>query len=175
MLAGGLSTRMGLNKANLRLRGRSLLSWAKLAPNELGFKVRVIRKDLVARCGPLGGVYTGLRTSDSPWVMFLSCDMPFVGASLLERLSRWSVNGRCAFVEMDSYAGFPFVLSRGSLGLAEEMIAERQYSLQELARRCDGKRLSVPKVESWRMTNVNTPEMWERAKSLALGLEQARK
>ncbi len=167
VLAGGLSTRMGLNKASVRLRGRSLLGWAKLAPKELGFKIRVIGRDLVARCGPLGGVYTALRTTDCSWAVFLSCDMPFVGVGLLERLSLSSRKGSCAFVEADCYAGFPFILSRATLGLVEQMIAERQYSLQELARRSGAERLNVAEAESWRMTNVNTPEMFEVARLLA--------
>lgn len=156
-----------MNKATMRLRGRSLLGWAKWSAKELGLKVRVIDKDLVDRCGPLGGVYTALRTSTYPWVVFLSCDMPFVGKGLLEQLLSGSRNEQCTFMEVDSYAGFPFVLSRGTLVHVEQMIGEGQYSLQDLVGRCGAKMLKVVEEERWRMTNVNTPEMWERARLLA--------
>lgn len=63
ILAGGLSTRMGRDKAGVRLGRRTLLGHVRLAAAETGWPVRVIRKDLVERCGPLGGVLTGMLTS----------------------------------------------------------------------------------------------------------------
>lgn len=54
ILAGGLSARMGRDKARLRLRGRTLLAWVRAAARATGWPVRVIRRDLVPRCGPLG-------------------------------------------------------------------------------------------------------------------------
>ena len=82
ILAGGLSSRLGRDKARVRLGRRTLLAHVRRAAKELGLPVRVIRRDLVPRCGPLGGVFTALKTSRADAELFLACDMPFVSASL---------------------------------------------------------------------------------------------
>ncbi len=164
VLAGGLSTRMGQDKSALRLRGRSLLAWAKTPAMALGLRPRVIRIDLVDRCGPIGGVYTALRTTSCSWVLFLSCDMPFLGIRIVEQLMSASRRRECAFFEMNSYVGFPFVLSRGMLEVTDAMIAAGRYSMQELAVRSGALKFQVPEGDHWRMSNINTPEMLEWAK-----------
>src|SRR5687767_15795429 len=107
ILAGGQSRRMGRDKARLRVGGRTLLGHVRRTAESLGLEVRVIRKDLVSRCGPLGGIYTGLKTSTHEAELFLSCDMPFVTADLLKRVMR----AKCPiFVEHARNAGFPLIL-----------------------------------------------------------------
>ena len=86
ILAGGLSSRMGTDKARLRLGRKTLLGHVRAAARAAGLPLRVIRRDIVPRCGPLGGVYTALRSTRAEAVMFLSCDMPFVTGELLQRL-----------------------------------------------------------------------------------------
>src|SRR5688500_2993407 len=71
ILAGGLSTRMGRAKARLRLGNRTLLGWVRRNAAALGLPVRVIRRDLVRRCGPLGGIYSALKTTKAFAVLFL--------------------------------------------------------------------------------------------------------
>ena len=88
ILAGGLSTRMGRDKANLRIGGRTLLAHIRSTAKALGLPVRVIRCDLVPRCGPLGGIYTALKTTAADAVLFLACDMPCVTETLLQTVLR---------------------------------------------------------------------------------------
>src|SRR6266566_1093085 len=83
ILAGGLSRRMGRDKSRLRLGRRTMLGHIRGEARKLGFPVRVIRRDAVPRCGPLGGVYTALKTTRAHAVVFLACDMPFVSADLI--------------------------------------------------------------------------------------------
>ena len=97
ILAGGLSARMGRDKARLRLRGRTLLAWVRAAARATGWPVRVIRRDLVPRCGPLGGVWTALGRSRAERLVFLSCDMPFVTPELIRAVAQRK--GRGVFVE----------------------------------------------------------------------------
>src|SRR5213594_4238966 len=80
VLAGGSSSRMGRDKTLLRLGQHTLLRHARLAADGLHLPVRVIRRDLLPRCGPLSGIYTGLKTSHAEAELFLACDMPFVSA-----------------------------------------------------------------------------------------------
>src|SRR2546421_738478 len=86
ILAGGLSERMRQDKTRLRLGKRTMLGHIRAEAIRTGLKVRVIRKDRVRRCGPLGGIYTALKTTRADVVLFLACDMPFVSAKLIECL-----------------------------------------------------------------------------------------
>src|SRR6188768_3177380 len=85
ILAGCRSSRMGQNKSRLRLGKRTLLGHVRATAERLRLPVRVIRKDLVPGCGPLGGIHTALKTSRKQVILFLPCDTPFVSLALLEK------------------------------------------------------------------------------------------
>jgi molybdenum cofactor guanylyltransferase len=159
ILAGGLSTRMGRDKARLRLNGKSLLTQVRDAARTLGCPVRVIRRDLVTRCGPMGGVFTALKTSRAKAVLFLACDMPFVSTELLKEItSRITLNRPAVFVTLNGLAGFPFVIRTSALLIVEDQIASGRFSLQELASALDARRLRVIKARQAELRNLNTPE-----------------
>lgn len=83
ILAGGLSTRMGRDKSRIRLGSRTLLGHVRQTAEKTGLRVRVIRRDAVPRCGPMGGIYTALQRSSADCLLFLACDMPFISTELL--------------------------------------------------------------------------------------------
>lgn len=166
ILAGGLSQRMGRDKARLRLGRRTLLGHIRAEAAVLGGPVRVIRRDAVPRCGPLGGVITALRTTRSPAVLLLACDMPFITAALLRRLWRVSRRGtRATFATGGNLAGFPLVLPRSALPQVEALVATGQLSLQQLAAGVDAARLLLSAKSAMQLANVNTPEEWQHAKA----------
>ncbi|MBC8001831.1 MAG: molybdenum cofactor guanylyltransferase [Opitutaceae bacterium] len=167
ILAGGLSSRMGLDKSRLRLGRKTLLGHVRAAALETGWPVRVIRRDLVTRCGPLGGVVTALRTSRARHVMFLACDMPFVPPTLLGRLRRVGQGhegGAC--VILDGLVGFPCILPSSALATVETLLLGKRLSLQGLAATLRSRRLSVRVSEALTLFNVNTPEDWAKARQM---------
>jgi molybdenum cofactor guanylyltransferase len=167
ILAGGLSSRMGQDKAGLRLGGRSLLSHVRKAARQAGLRVRVIRRDLVPDCGPLGGIYTALRTTSAEAVLFLSCDMPFVNAALLEELcSRLTRQLEAVFVVSQRRLGFPCLIRRRALGKVEQLLARRVFALQTLAHQLKAARLRLPPDQATAVFNINTPEDYAAARSL---------
>jgi molybdenum cofactor guanylyltransferase len=99
ILAGGASSRMGADKAHLRLGGRTLVGRAAAAlgavtsgvsvvsskPDAAAFGLPVV-PDLLEGRGALGGLHAALAHANSGWAMILSCDLPFVTAALCERL-----------------------------------------------------------------------------------------
>ena len=100
ILAGGMSSRFGSNKALSRFDGERLIlrlckrvgavtdrmSLITNTPEEYAFLNLDSRKDLVPRCGPIGGIYTALRTAETPLCLCVACDMPFIRPALLEYL-----------------------------------------------------------------------------------------
>jgi molybdopterin-guanine dinucleotide biosynthesis protein A len=167
ILAGGLSSRMGRNKSKLRLGGKTLLAHIRNTAESLHLPVRVIRRDIVRRCGPLGGIYTALKTTSSEAVLFLACDMPLVSVELLERLLRQSRSTHGAVVIWDNNtAGFPLLLNRKTLSTVEKLLAEKRYSLQTLAREVRARKFRPGRLFKSDLLNVNTPADWAELKSI---------
>ena len=98
ILAGGKNSRIGRNKAFIRLpNGQTILQNSinilrdifpeiiivanrKEAYRE--FEVPVV-EDLIKECGPLGGVFTGLCHAASQRHFVTACDMPFISPALI--------------------------------------------------------------------------------------------
>jgi molybdopterin-guanine dinucleotide biosynthesis protein A len=156
ILAGGLSRRMGRDKARLRIGGRSLLAHARGSAMAAGLPVRVIRRDLVPRCGPVGGVFTGLATTNAEAVLFLSCDMPFVPPAALRRLVAAMRRGDRAvfYTRRPGPAGFPFLVKATALGAVAARIMAGRFSLQSLVKALHARLLPLPAGCAW--GNINT-------------------
>lgn len=165
ILAGGLSTRMGRDKAGLCLRGRPLLAWVRATAQATGWPVRVIRRDLVPRCGPLGGVWTAFQRSRAHRLVFLSCDMPFVSPELIRAVGER--RGHAIFTQTAEGAGFPFALERTCLPLVGQALAEKRFALQSFAQRVEARSLRLPRHRQTELHNLNTPADFARANTLA--------
>lgn len=157
---------MGREKSRLRLGGRTLLGHVRLAATSLGLPVRVIRRDLVPRCGPLGGIYTALKTSEAGAELFLACDTPFISATLLRQVvRRFRTSRGASFSTVDGLAGFPFVIEPSALPLIERQLKTKQFSLQALASSLKARLSPVPLKRRFELFNVNTPAEWEEARA----------
>jgi len=98
ILAGGNSTRMGADKAFVRLDGRTLLERVLELARTVTPDVRIVGdpakfatlaavvKDLFPGCGPLGGIHAALRASNQELNLILAVDTPFVSQELLQYL-----------------------------------------------------------------------------------------
>ena len=141
-----------------------MLDQIRTTARATGWPVRVIRRDIVPRCGPLGGVYTALQTTSKKAVMFLACDAPFVSLPVLERLAlKFRAVPKAWFITYQGRAGFPFLLPRRSLAAVAKQLERSEFSLQSLAIEVNGQRAGTPRGQSWQLRNVNTPEDWARA------------
>ena len=101
ILSGGKNSRMGTNKAFLRMDGerlidrtvriyRNLFSEIVLVTNEPLLYLDqdlLIVTDLVRGKGPLMGIYTGLFYATSEYVFVAACDMPFLDEAFIRYLS----------------------------------------------------------------------------------------
>ncbi len=95
ILAGGKSTRMGVDKAFVPLDGRTLLARALELARGLASDVRIVGdvakfgkfgpvvEDIFQNRGPLGGIHAALRASATDLNLILAVDLPFVAAQFL--------------------------------------------------------------------------------------------
>jgi molybdopterin-guanine dinucleotide biosynthesis protein A len=100
VLAGGKSSRMGCDKAFLKLDEETLLQRALRVANVLTPHVWIVSdaskfsfagpvvEDVFRDCGPLGGIHAALSASETELNLFLAVDLPFVSAELLGYLVR---------------------------------------------------------------------------------------
>ena len=156
---------MGRNKAALRLGGLTLLQHVRRTAQQSGLPVRVIRRDLVPRCGPIGGIYTGLVTSRAEGELFLTCDMPFVPVTLINTLAkRFTGTGLPIFTQFArGKSGFPCVFHRAQADRIERFIKRGRFSLQEVAFGLT--KLSV-RAEPEELFNINNPEDLKMARRI---------
>ena len=104
VLAGGLSTRMGTEKALLPLAGKPLIEHAVTKLRRLCTEVFILSSnpalaafaplvpDLHPRCGPLGGIEAALAHSPHDWVFTLPVDLPFLPTGFLDDWVRQITN-----------------------------------------------------------------------------------
>lgn len=101
VMAGGDSSRMGTDKANVTLGGKTLLQTVAATMQQLFPQVIVsVRQpragiDLPQVCdevpdgGPLAGLAASLGKITTPWAFMVACDMPFVVPEVVELLAKY--------------------------------------------------------------------------------------
>lgn len=144
---------MGRDKARLRLGRKTLLGHVRGNAEALGTRVRVLRRDLVLRCGPLGGIYSALKTTQCAAVLFLACDMPFVTTDVLRSLVAKFDGRRAVFASSRGVPGFPLMLSAAALPVVERVMASPKRSVRNLAGALEGRLARVPARVAF---NINT-------------------
>ena len=104
VLAGGMSRRLGRNKALEPFQGEPLIHRVIRRMSQVASSIIVVANDdeRVAELdlpdgvtpvideypgkGSLGGIYTGLRAAPTEWAVFCACDMPFPSPRLYRAL-----------------------------------------------------------------------------------------
>jgi molybdopterin-guanine dinucleotide biosynthesis protein A len=98
VLAGGRSSRLGQDKAFLRINGQFLIERILEKLAQLSDEVIVVANDIekyeqfeavvvgdvFPGKGALGGIYSGLRAATRDRSLVVACDMPFLNLSLLQ-------------------------------------------------------------------------------------------
>lgn len=105
VLAGGMSRRLGRNKALEPFEGEPLIQRVIARMDQVGDSVTVVVNDAVRAVelnlpagvstsvdrypnkGSLGGIVTGLLAAPTEWSAFCACDMPFLNIVLYEYLA----------------------------------------------------------------------------------------
>lgn len=149
VLAGGRSSRMGAEKALLRLRGEPLVAHALRTLRQAGLEVWIagarapleefapVVRDAEADRGPLGGICAALEATDARRAVFVPVDLPLLPAAavtfLLEEARK--ADAAVAVLAMDKFVQtFTAVVDRAVLPrLRAELAAGRGKCLEAFA------------------------------------------
>ncbi|MBQ7608052.1 MAG: molybdenum cofactor guanylyltransferase [Desulfovibrionaceae bacterium] len=182
LLAGGLSSRMGRDKALYHFEGRTLLerTWSLLT-SCLSHCVLSVRSpvdgypvllDDCERMGPIGALMTALahaKRCGFSGILALACDMPFLSADLLLSLLS-AYDGKALAVCFASAKGqcepLCAVYASQALPYVQASIAKGVYALRGVLPKEKVVRIVCPEEWAFRFTNINTPSDALRALEL---------
>jgi molybdopterin-guanine dinucleotide biosynthesis protein A len=188
VLTGGESRRMGRPKAELALRGETMLARQIRLLQETCRSVTVIGRgreipglevpawpDAIPGRGPAGGIYTALLHARTEFNLIVGCDLPFVDARFLRFLAQRALD-EGADVTVPEAREFRIqpvcaVYRRRALAVVRSRLDAGLNKTQDLIDRLPSQ------VISWReiaragfpsriLANMNTPEEYEAAKQI---------
>lgn len=177
ILAGGKSIRMGLEKPFLTVKNKRIVDIALdifksifdeiliVTDNKNRFfefkaeKVGVV-EDLVKARGPLGGIYTGLKTISNDRAFFIACDMPLLRNDFIKRLLDISAADEYDCIIPYTSRGIEplhAIYSRKILPTIEDLLIGTDLSIRQLLKRCNCRYIKVENEVGDSFFNVNTP------------------
>ena len=189
---GGLSSRMGEDKALKPFLGRPLIQrvidgLAPIAdevivttnrPEAYEFLNLRLIPDLKPGRGALGGLYTAIASATSPLVAVIACDMPFASKMFFEGARRIMVEEDADVVIAktdEGYEPFHAIYRRETcLPAIEAAIAADQWKVISWFSKVRVRELTSQEVTFFDPTglcfwNLNTPEEFEEAEKRATG------
>ncbi|MBL4754850.1 MAG: molybdenum cofactor guanylyltransferase [Flavobacteriales bacterium] len=99
ILAGGFSSRMGMDKGLVPFRGKPMIQWSievassvtdhiMIIANQVGYEQfgHPVHHDLLIEKGPLGGIHAGLTYSNAVNNLVLACDLPMLNSAFIQHL-----------------------------------------------------------------------------------------
>lgn len=174
ILAGGLSRRMGRDKACMDISGETLVARVEKILRPLCAEVIIAgdRPDLARpelSCYPdiypgsaLGGLYTGLYHARTPWIFVSACDLPYASLELARALIMQRAG--CDAVVIHTEKGWEplFALySKRCLKPMQRLLEQgnlRIYDCFPELRVCQPDTAVLPTEWERALTNLNTPE-----------------
>ena len=185
ILAGGHSSRFGSNKALFAPDGETLISKAADLLRPLTGEVLVsaspahartydflgleIVEDLHPDNGPLGGLEALLQRCSTPWLLVLTCDMPFVDSDALLTMIRHALQPQghhhgvlpraLAWRRCDgSISPFPLLIEQDAQAILQDRIRAGKLSMKGLLCAVDTFYITSPSDRL--LSNINRPEDW---------------
>ncbi|HEY5716516.1 MAG TPA: molybdenum cofactor guanylyltransferase [Psychromonas sp.] len=186
VLAGGLSVRMGQDKAQLRLQQQSLLARAVLLLESLGLAQVFVSGnypgyscigDLHPQLGPLAGLDACVNAlyEDYDALFIVPVDMPLLTASQCHSLLQQFIDYPQGVFYQDST--FPMLLPlnvaiKNYLAEVLTTAEKKQRSLHRLLQKLKAQAIRYPQAQAFRFQNSNTPEQWAQCLEIYNHLEQ---
>lgn len=188
ILAGGKSSRMGTNKALLKINGKTVIEnvITELEPlvnhilivtnsfEDYEFLNLPMVEDQWKEMGPLAGIHAGLRSSKSERNLIVACDMPFISSQLGEILLHQLDSYQAAVPEISGQLHPLFAAYRKEVKEEiQKALEKEQLRIRGIFRNIHVKIMNETdfginglEIEESALFNMNHPEEYEQAKSM---------
>jgi molybdopterin-guanine dinucleotide biosynthesis protein A len=186
ILAGGLSTRYGQNKAFLQIddiriidhiaeQMKRIFDRVILVTNQrrdFEYLELPIAEDLIKGLGPIGGIYTGLSNISEQAGFFVACDMPFLNEGLIRYMVE-IIDSHAAVIPAVGPWVEPLhaIYTRSCLPTIKALIDEKRYQVRLSYDRMSVRYVREDEIRRFcrpeeAFLNINTPEEFVRIQSL---------
>jgi molybdenum cofactor guanylyltransferase len=174
VMAGGRSSRLGANKAFLKLRNRpvielvleqvsALVSPVQLianSPSEFAYLNIPAVPDIRPGCGPLSGIHAALSLSSTDYVLVVSCDLPLLTPQILRTLLCSYPGHDITLYKHALFEPLCAVYRRTCLPALEELMDHQEYRIIDLFPTLSVNVIRTDQKEMFQ--SINTPEDYAR-------------
>jgi molybdopterin-guanine dinucleotide biosynthesis protein A len=169
VLAGGLSTRMGVDKATLPFKEGNLLDYMVLLLQKAGcrkvyvsgeFEGYTCIPDKQKQLGPIGGISAVLNDVDDTEILFVPVDMPCLSVDILKTLILGSGDAACF-----ENSPLPLVIKNTPeiRKVIERQVAKHKFSVKSLLEQLNTSYNTsyISTEQTGFLRNANTPKEWK--------------
>jgi molybdopterin-guanine dinucleotide biosynthesis protein A len=168
ILAGGLSSRMGTDKAELIRGNSSMINFCHELLDDCGVNsVRVSRnvgegiRDIFEQSGPLGGIYSAIKTIQTGAVLIVPVDMPLLVAGDLIKLIEHGQKTQKPVCYEDCYLPLYLPVNHQVIDYLEDQLRnDGNRKVKALINQFDG--IYLPVDNQTTLVNTNTPQQWQQ-------------
>lgn len=190
IMAGGKSSRMGTNKALLKIDGKTVIERIADELQKCVDEIIVVTnhfddyrflgypmvEDIYKEMGPMGGIHAGLLASTTEKNLVVACDMPFISADLGRFLLTQLDNYQVVVPEIEDqfhplFAGYKKELAP----IIEEALKENQLRIRYFFKQLKTKTIYLEDITKENITfnhenvyNMNYPDDYEQAKNFVI-------
>ncbi|QNL47996.1 molybdenum cofactor guanylyltransferase [Olivibacter sp. SDN3] len=172
VLAGGKSTRMGVDKGLVVLKGKPMISYILETLQRARLNVSIVANndaykdfglpvyaDVVLEKGPMGGLLTAMRNAASEVILLISCDMPLISPEAINSLLSFLDKEKIVATAIENKVNPLFALYPRKLKSNVEayVISGRLKMTDFILDNPHLLLLSFAQEMSWCFKNVNTP------------------
>ncbi len=180
VLIGGKSTRMGTNKALLKLNQETFLN--RIMKELIGFNEQLVSVDYMDKytvlpyscvedeykgAGPLEGIRQLLYHARNDYVFVCATDMPFIKKELVEYMKEFISSDYDCYILEDDKRKQPLcaIYSKRVCNVIVQMLLEKEYRLSTLLDRCPTKYIPLKFTcfDKKVVCNINTNEEYKQA------------
>ncbi len=178
ILAGGKSSRMGYDKAFIKVGGTVLIKrQLKLlksffkeiiivtnTPHKYRLRGVKVIKDIIPGQGPLGGIYSGLVASSSTYNFVVACDMPFINLQLIKYMVSLKDNFDTVVPRIkNGYEPLFAIYAKNCIPIIENALKENKLNVSTVFQKAKTIFISQREIEKFDkkllfLANINTQD-----------------
>lgn len=173
ILSGGKSTRMGEDKGLIKIKGKTFVELVIDAITPLVDKVLIVSnysvydqfgcqriKDAINNAGPLAGLYTGLKHSESDYNLVLSCDIPLIKTHILKKIVSVNYNNYDVVQVQSGEKTMPLIAlyKKQCQALCLQLLNKNEKRLKVLVSQLNTKTIILDSKYMNCVKNINTQE-----------------
>ncbi|GIN63133.1 putative molybdenum cofactor guanylyltransferase [Robertmurraya siralis] len=190
ILAGGKSSRMGTNKALLRIDGKSVIEHVVAELDSIVNNIIIVTnsfedyaflnlpmvEDEWKGMGPLAGIHAGLSATKTEQNLLVACDMPFISAQLGSVLLGQLAEYQVAVPKISDKIHPLFAAYRKEVKEeAKAALEQKQLRIRGMFRNIHVKIMDEKELNDYGIKlsesdlfNMNHPEEYEQAKKMSM-------